>query len=261
MKKIHLLCAAGLTVAAAQTASANVLVAGWNFNEAPDEFTGNTISANFSDLYAGRGIAANGAAGTMYADGSFGSSVIDNSSKFSLNPTGPDIALNYDTPGLGVDEMEFAGPGESANKLNIADGGFGAVPAADPSGEFIVFAAFAPTGFTFDAGDYTLSYAIGAEGLGTNTVNLAYSLNGINYTAAGSVVVGADALGTPVTITAAGDETQLFYRMQMPDIGFGNLGLDNVQITGPAPVPEPSVYAAIFGALGLAHTVIRRRRK
>lgn len=269
MKHTSLFVAAGLGLAAT-TANAT-LIAGWNMSSVPDIPTGlNTFEANFSELYAGAGTANNSPAGTLFANGQFGSgdgagNPVTNESAFTFVAAFGDSAFNADTPGPGTDEMletNIQGDPSAGNVfLNVADGTFGGGGTQDPSGDYLVFAAFAPGG-TWFSGAYTISYAIGDTGMNSTDVILSTSLNGTDYTDVDThIITGADELGTEFSLTASSQETAIFFRMQVPDVGFGSMALDNVQINGPTPVPEPATVASILGLLALSLGIYHRRRK
>ena len=252
-------------------ASAQSLIAGWNMSTVAAGTTANTFAANFSDMYPGDGVANDGAAGTLFANGLFGSSIISNTGSFTLLSDGGDSSFNSDvvtdSRPLGNDLNVLGLPGDPVfgnQRLAIADGSFGGGGPQDPSGDFLVFAAFAPQGMVFDAGTYTLSYSVGNNGMDGNVLNWATSNNGGFYTNAGSYAIGSlDEIGTSISLTASGVETGLYFRMQVPQVGFGSLLIDNVQIIGGSTVevPEPSTVALMMGFAALGFVLYRRRSK
>jgi hypothetical protein len=277
MKKT--LIALSLASAVAGTASANILIAGWEFSNLKSPQATNGVGdpirilANMSDLYVGDGEAIDGPSGTLFIDGSFGSTRIENPFSDSVSRLAGNLSLNLDVltdtrptatdfnpPGGGVDG--------SGLTLLLSDGSFEGIPAQDPAGATIVFGAFAPAGFMFDAGDYTFSFAAAATpGYPGTEIGRSYSTNGSDFTDLATQTVpgtGIDFLGTPITVSLSGGETAIFYGLTLPSepFGFNNFYIDNVQIIGPGVtvIPEPSALVGLFGAIALVGMVTRRRR-
>ncbi len=246
--------------------SANVLIAGWSFSNVPGDFAGNTIKANMSDLYPQDGEADAGASGTLFFNGQFGSTSVDNSDAFSLLAGFLSLDSNSDIltptrpfPGDMTDPL----PGEPGqNHLVVSDGSFGEGGPADPSNGSMVFVAHAPAGQFFGPGSYVFSFAVGNDFAVGDTIGLSASLDGINYTSFGTQqVLTNDQLGTSMTLNTLGGETALYYRITLPTIGFGAFLFDNVQVVGPTPVPEPAMVTTLIGLCGLLFVAIRRRRR
>lgn len=259
-----------LSAAALSAASANsqVLLAAWEFSNVAGDFSGNTVSANVSDLFAGDGSAFDSASGTLYANGMFGSTDVDNSGALTFNRTASNSSFNLDVDTTSRPLSSDLGnnvDGGGAASFTISDGSFGLGGASDASGASIVFAAFAPSGSTFAAGEYAFSYAAGNSASTGDVISIATSLDGTSYTSAGSDTVSTgDELGESISITALGGETGLFVRFTMPTLGFGSILLDNVQFTGSdafvSAVPEPETYASLVGIFALGFMMVRRRR-
>lgn len=106
------------------------------------------------------------------------------------------------------------------------------------------------------------------------SVSMFYSLNGTSWTAISnststfSTGSSSYTFSSPTTdnksisLTGLGINTSssIYLRWNFDTTGSNSqgLGLDNVSVTA---IPEPSTYAAIFGALALAGVMIHRRRK
>ncbi len=245
---------AAATVAALATHAQDVLIAGWSFSNVPGDFAGNTIKANMSDLYPQDGEADAGASGTLFFNGQFGSTFVDNSDAFSLLAGFLSLNSNSDIltplrpfPG----DMTNPLPGEPGqNHLVVSDGSFGAGGPADPSNGSMVFVAHAPAGQTFGAGTYVFSFAVGNDFAVGDTIELSASLDGINYTSFGTQqVLTNDQLGTPMSLKTQGGETDLYFRITLPVIGFGAFLFDNVQVVGPAPGSAPASFWSLSPVL------------
>lgn len=232
-----------LLISTASLQAEEILIAGWNMSSVPGDTTNLTkFDANMSDLYDGDGVTNDGVSGALYADGQYGSTAITNSVAFTFYPEGPDSSFNSDivttsrpAPNDMNDAISLPGdPSPGNQKLAIADGTFGAGGGDDPSGDFIVFAAFAPDGQIFSSGNtYKLVFAVGNNNLSTNQLNVDTSIDGVNYTSASAQnITSGDQAGTPVSFVAGADTDSIFFRMQVPQVGFGSLLLDNVQIIG-----------------------------
>lgn len=122
-----------------------------------------------------------------------------------------------------------------------------------------------PAAFTFNAGatptltagtTYYLRFAY----TGTDTVNW-IKVNSNGNTGSGGVPALSPVESLYSSITASGGEPNLSYR-SVTSSGFTD-GFDNIggfSITASA-IPEPSTYAAIFGAAALVGAVVVRRRR
>jgi hypothetical protein len=149
------------------------------------------------------------------------------------------------------------------------------------------------TGLTLDLG-----YDTSATNVSNNFVRpymrLYYSLNGVDFTALGSVIepgvtntaafsstkshyigdnlsvsFAGDTAFSPdggTNYTAFGEETTLYFRLAFAD-GSSNVDtrailVDQITLNGTvAPVPEPSTYALIVAAISLGVVVARKRRQ
>lgn len=134
---------------------------------------------------------------------------------------------------------------------------------------------------------FSISYDVEKYRGGTNTagfsIQMYYSTDGSSWTSAGSNFLtsfAADANnngfnpapGTTSSITssglnlaiAQGDSLYLAWNYSVTSGSTTSnaqaLSLDNISLTAHA-IPEPSTYAAIFGALALAGVVVHRRRQ
>jgi hypothetical protein len=104
---------------------------------------------------------------------------------------------------------------------------------------------------TYDSATSTVSFYSGDQTTGVS----------LNDTAAKTGSIAASALnleigGTPVTGSDR-SPTALFNDVRIYN---GVLGLSELEAVRYASIPEPSHYAAIFGALSLAALVVRSRR-
>ncbi|MCD8483288.1 MAG: PEP-CTERM sorting domain-containing protein [Verrucomicrobia bacterium] len=70
-----------------------------------------------------------------------------------------------------------------------------------------------------------------------------------------TLTINGIAVATNVALTTAAVNADAF---RMYSINGSNVEIDNISLTA---IPEPSTYAAIFGALALGFIVLRRRRK
>jgi hypothetical protein len=123
--------------------------------------------------------------------------------------------------------------------------------------------------------DITVAYriepantAVSFNSTGWNTItDLTYTagLSGASSAAALNFNTAAnrtdfDAVSTPVTWAAGSELWVRFYINNVGGVDQG-VGIDNIQLTAVSAIPEPSTYAALFGALALGVVVYRRRRR
>jgi hypothetical protein len=258
----------GLAAIATATAHAD-LVAGWDFSQymgsGANSVDGSSFAgegnaqANYSDFNSPSPDVASGAFGSIYFDGSFGSTdAVNGFTSHEAGPvTGNLLSNNLQT----ADGNPFNGAGSYntltysgqtfTNDLSLGiDDNISVVFSADVSGEWVA------------GSDWTLNFAA-IDFLNTSSVSWEISTDGVNYSSLGltSNFTTTDT-GYSVTSSLADGSDQVFFRGTFADIdtGTSRVLIDNVGIHASEAVPEPSTYAAIFGAIALAFTVSRRRR-
>jgi hypothetical protein len=204
-------------------ASAQSLVSAWDFNY-PSSFGGLDVDGDFA------------------ADSSAAATWGETSNIFSwtgMNANG----LSNDAQ---LDSNQLLRP----QQLVTMNDGFGWLVAAGDSASANMFldldlAGFAAAELTFAAGSQNGPIDL--------LVNVGGDVTNIGLTA------GQDALFTVDISTLAGLSNAQVGFSFANFTGTDNAVMDNIQVTGTV-VPEPSAFAAIFGALALGFTAIRRRR-
>lgn len=105
--------------------------------------------------------------------------------------------------------------------------------------------------------------SITQAGAGGSTVGISYSLDGgLNFISLGTELVNTLQIegGQEVSTSVLSDTTNdITFRVGFDNIDTG-VNFDNLQISGTV-VPEPSTYAAIFGAIALGFVAYRRRKQ
>lgn len=232
----------GVACLVAGSANAQSLIAGFDFS--------NITNANYSDL--GNGGATNdGNNANVYGSFSFndlGSPIpAINQSVVDLT-AGSFLDSSIRVAGVNDEFAEAGGGFEAADNdfLGSADGGYFQFD-------------FSPVD-TFE--DFQFSFAAGQTQAGTSTLGVSYSTGG-SYVSLGTVDVDAltSAGGEAFAIDASGFQaSNVSFRIDFVDIATSTaVVIDNVQLSGTV-VPEPSAYAAIFGAVALAFAAVRRRK-
>jgi len=270
MKKLIILSAG--FIASVGLINAQNLVAGWDFSQA--QFSGTTAGedqatpGNFSSNYTyGGGPTADSAdwaaansKGAIYCDGQFGSTSItdplDGTSELQMTQ-GVNLSSNFDQ------SFDPFNAQSSYNKLiasgqNAGSGG-SAVDAlmninTDLSIVVSADAGIASTGWIF-------KYAARDQDNGA-TVNYSYSTTGSGYTSLGSDSLATSDTGYELNLSALDGASQVFIKMDFSGVNDAvnsGLQLDNFGLSA-APVPEPSAFAAIFGAVALGIAAVRRRK-
>jgi hypothetical protein len=234
-----------LAVAGVQAQS---LIAGWDFQTTT---TGGT-ALNASNAEQPTVFNANFGSGTLYLDGSEGSSswVSSSTSSRELNSfagTAINAGAGFSTVTTGAAALAFVN--SSAN------------------GKFAVF-RFSMDGFT----DLSISLAAQRTATGFSEQAWEWSLDGLSYNPIGTFIGGSDPGNIRDTfantgvlsfsgITGLNNAPDAFVRVTFngASAAAGNNRVDNIQFNA---VPEPSTYAllALAGA-GLAGHMIRRRRR
>jgi len=257
MKKTFLLSIAALA-ASASFASAQVqYLAGFDFSQyfspaigpiidVPNVAT--TYEADLSELASSPnnyGLTAR-PYGKMYVDGSFGSDAI------STTAGDNDIFTTTGSLGLGsnLGDVNSFDQGVTATRkqklfaANDWDGGNGS----------IVFSATPGTAYK----NFFIQFASLKVSGADETISVEFSKDGTNYDAVGTAtVVASESLHT-LSLAGVTDvvDDEVFFRLNWNNTS-GAAAIDNVVIGGE--VPEPSTYAAIFGAVALGVVALRRR--
>lgn len=102
------------------------------------------------------------------------------------------------------------------------------------------------------------------------TSDFTFAANGVNGAATvewlvNDTVIGTSSIATGGFATYSLDLPTAFYAAgilegRLTSGSVGTVTFDNVQVNGAAAIPEPSTYAALAGAFGLALAVYRRRK-
>jgi len=239
MNKAFLILLSALT--AFSSTNAQLLVGAWDFQTTT---TGGTAaSASVPKVYL-----ANFGSGTLYMDGSFGSSNWTSGSEFSafsgfgsnLNTSLPDGgSLSTDTSGYGSIAY-LPGTSFSAN------------------GKSAVF-KFSMAGKS----DLDISYAARRGLNGFSLLTWDYSTDGTNYSSIGSKSIGNTGSSYTVhslaTVTGLNGDADAYVRVTFSGAvvnSSGALNIDNIQFNA---VPEPSALSLL--AVGLGGLAILRRRR
>ncbi len=253
-----------LALSVALTGSAQAaMIAGWDFSQyfATGELSvdgadyTNVLTANYSNLDPTFGAgSASAAFGTLYFNGSFGSTNVNPGSASSqVTPTTGSLASNVNAPVTGPGLVPF----DSYTVLQDE----GQIYANDLSLQIrsavsFVFAAYTDT-IPGLGSDWSVSFG-GQTDSGSSTVAVAYSADGVNYTSAGSRTLTAiDTLFTLNLSSLPSDAA--FVRFTVDPTG-ANTRIDNLAISGNIvpPVPEPAT-AVLLGASLAAFAAFRRR--
>lgn len=243
------------------------LVAGWDFSQyvGPGfnstngaDFTGEgNAQANYSDFNTPSPDVAAGAFGSIYFDGSFGSTDAVDGFSFQAAPvTGNLTSNNIQTSDLNP----FNDLGSYALLTNSGQAFTNNLSLGIDDNISVVFEANI-FGQGAAVNGWTLNFAA-MDSLNTSTVSWEVSTDGSNYTSLGLVssLTTTDS-GFSVTSALADGSDQVFFRGTFADIEVGTSRaiFDNVGISGTV-VPEPSMYAAISGLVALGFASYRRRR-
>ncbi len=256
------LCSLALSVGITGSAQA-AMIAGWDFSQyAGDgllsidgaEFT-NVLSANYSNLDPTGGAGAESAAfGTLFFNGSFGSTNVDPSTTSTVNPTSPSLVSNVNAPVLGGGLNPF----DTYSVLQDEGQMFGTdLSFQIQSAVSFVFAAYTNT-IPGLGSDWSVSFG-GQTGSGTSTVGIDFSTDGITYVNIGSrTLTNVDSTFT-MSLAALPSEAA-YVRFNVNPTGVATR-IDNMAINGTIvpPVPLPALPVLLGTALG-AFAVLSRRR-
>jgi hypothetical protein len=225
------------------------LAAGWDFSQYSGDallsidainFT-TTLSANYSDLDPTFGAGAESAAfGTLYLNGSFGSS--------SVTPTGNNDEAFLPTAGSLQSNLDVPLPSFDAFTVLLFEGQllFNPLSMTAQDAVSIVFrvdlSSVPETG-----GNWSLSFA-GKTFSGTSMVGIDFSIDGSGYANAGSVMLDDSDAQYIVNLGTAASETA-FVRFNFNPVGVAQPIIDNVAISAPEPGAIAQSFAAVLGLL------------
>jgi hypothetical protein len=239
---VTLLISLALTALAAGSSSAQAsLVAGWDFSQyAGDGFLSidggatftNTLSANYSDLDPTFGAGFESAAfGTMYVDGSFGSTPVtagSGSEEFLPSAAvGGSLLSNLDAPSL-VDFDAFTVL-QSEGQLSAES-----LAMTAPAAVSVVFEADL-TGAARTGSNWSLSLG-GRTSTGSSSVAVEFSSDGTSFGSLGSL--NLTAVDSTFTVSLGAASTDLAYvRLTFNPVGTAQPLIDNVALN--ADLSEP----------------------
>jgi hypothetical protein len=271
--------AASLALAGSARAA---FIAGWDFtqyagagglqiSEDPNTFeqiNSNTLKANYSDFDPTFGAGGDSQPfGTLYMNGTNGSTLVDPNGTTGLLPTTGSLAPNLSLPGdneVPVGDLAFDAP---AGQLQVGAGNYQAGTGQDYR-NVLSMRALSDVSVVFEASvsslgsqaeNWSLTFA-GISSTATSNVTVEFSTDGINYTAltAASLTTSAAAF-TRSVVGNAGDNA--FFRLGLTSTGANPIPrIDNVTISGDVTViPEPGTAALLM--LGLAGLGVAGRRR
>lgn len=221
--------------------NAQTLIAGWDFQTTTNG--GTAAAASSSGSPSPLAYTANFGTGTLYLDGSNGSSTwvsgVNNPQVSSFGGT------NLNTAGTG-----FSTTTSGAASLALAN--------SSANGQFAVF-SFSMAGHT----DLSISYVTQRTSTGFTTQTWDYSLDGttwVNFDLIDGVELPSSfGVITLSTVSALAGDSSVFVRVSVTGAtnSSGNNRLDNIQFNA---VPEPTSAAMLIGGIGSMFLMFRRRR-
>jgi len=236
-------------------------IAGWDFSQYFGDgllstdgvsFT-NTLPANYSNLDPTFNAGAESAAfGTMFMNGSFGSTNVDaGGGSEQLLPTSGSLASN-------IGFAPASNPFDSFSILTSEGQTFAnALGMTALQAVSVVFSADLSSASLLGQ---SWSLALGAKTFsGTSTIGVEFSTDGSSYSSVGTFnLTGVDSLFT--LALAAAPSAKAFVRLNIAGPASGQAILDNVSILATTtPVPEPGTAAMLL--LGLAGLAVSGRRQ
>jgi hypothetical protein len=259
-------------------------IAGWDFtqyagagglqiSEDPDTFeqiNSNTLEANYSDFDATFGAGGDSQPfGTLYMNGTNGSSLVDPNGTTGLLPTTGSLTPSLALPGANEVPVGDAAFDASAGVLQVGAGNYLAGTGQDYrnvlsmralSDVSVVFEAnVSALGPTFSVENWSLTFD-GISSTLTSNVTVEFSTDGINYAAlTPALLTTSQAAFTASVLGNAGDNA--FFRLGFTSTGANPIPrIDNVTISGDVTViPEPGTAALLL--LGLAGLGMAGRRR
>ena len=280
MKYVKTLTLAAATVAMTVSASAQLdTIAGWDFSQFafagdnslspwPDYSQAGALNSNYTDITvanpvpgAAAGPAA-GAFGTIFYNGTNGSSLVSNLGAFGGSEVNA-ISGNLSRANPQMSDGSFFNLLGSYNTL-VANGqagtpqDLGLAVGADLS---IVFEGVTPVGYVGE--DWQITFAALQLGASTAMIDWNYSTDGVLFTPLG-VTTALSTVDTGFTVDFGAfldGASNVYLRADITGVNSTNVAVfDNVGIATSVVVPEPSAYALIFGALALGFIIRRRVR-
>lgn len=265
--KLLVASAVALSVAMAGSPARADLIAGWDFSQwlgdgvpSIDGATfANVLSANYSSLDPTNGIGAESAAfGTMYSDGSFGSTPMPiDTGDGPYQPTSFSLTSNFFPPGNNGIPFDQFGFLQLEGQLFTE-----ALSMTAASVLSVVFEADLTsvpqvgTDWQLTFGGQTFGPVTGLTGI---NVGIEFSTDGASFTPVGTVLITSlDTLYTVALGATPADKVQV--RLNFLDAPQGNnqAKIDNVAI-GATLVPEPGT--ALLLGCGLTGLVVAGRRR
>ena len=273
----HFLVAAMAALAVAGPAQAGPMIAGWSFSQyvgdqlldTDGDFAGEgTLAANFSNRIPGDGAgAAANPYGTMYLNGSHGSTAIDVDGSpplFAPSQSLGSLSSNQNSPlafGTPVGAIGFNGPcgGQDGQAFCEATNAMVASPTGGGPLRVVFQASLVPDGMLGQ--DWMVSFAGRTLTAGTSDVTIDFSTDGVTYTGATiRQLTAVDSVFSVDFSAVLGDTVASAYvRLAFQPVA-GSLPLiDNVAISAtPTVIPEPgTAFLLALGLMGLGAT--RRR--
>jgi len=260
-KKTHALAStllsAALTLLVAGSAQAAV-IAGWDFSNyfGPNTLSTDgstytdTLDANYSDLDPTFGAGAESAAyGTMYMDGSSGSTNVDESSATAaFVPTSGSLASNIDAPSL----VDFDAHTVLASEGQMFTNSLAMTARDDVS---IVFEADLSVLTAYNG--WTLSFG-GSTFTGTSTVTVDFSTDGIGYHQVGEITLDTTDTLFSVDLGIARTDN-VFVRLNFTSSGTDQPIIDNLSIEADTVAAVPALPS--FGPLALGALMVFTARR
>jgi hypothetical protein len=256
--------ALAVTLSAAPPAAA-ITIAGWDFSQyfSSGELSTdaasytNVLDANYSNLLAAPG-AGPGASdfGTLFFDGSYGSTSVDPSSgSAQLTPASESLVSNINAPQTSAAFVPF----DSLTTLDDAGQEFqNALSLQIQNTVSFVFAAYLDTVPGLGS-DWSISFG-GQTLSGTALVDIAFSTNGTTFTPAGQQTLTS--VDSPFVVSLAGAPSDAaFVRFTVNPAGGLGARIDNVSLNGTiVVVPEPGTLVLLGVSLGALALIGRRQR-
>lgn len=260
MKNIITLIAA-FAVASTGAIQAQQMIVGWDFSQfALDGFSSNNGSSLTGDIdgnYAGGAADFTGAAslGSFLYDGTFGSTALG-LNPADVEPQGVgDLGSAYGYMGTAGSRALLGSQGQANTSGRALGFNSGA------NGDSFVIAVTA--GSAFDDWNFSFEAKNASDSDNSSSISWEYSTDGSSYTSSGvtSNISNSEALLSVdlSSVSALDGQSTVYFRGTLGGVDSGLTFVDNIAVNGTV-VPEPSTYAAIFGAIALAVAAYRRRK-